>query len=161
MNHLRKTLVLVPCVLLLACGEPASTGAASTSHIPTDVAAGAPPGDRTAERIRRGMAYADFRRSVLDMGWTPIVDAQCKQNVVGDDYAAQCAEGADGCKACEELPELSRCNADGDCEMVFRHVGDENQMTVDTHGDLAARHARGDDATFDVTDWTIVPTPTQ
>lgn len=152
MNHLRRLLATAPCLLLLACGAAAAPDAAPAPQAKPATAAAAPalPG------VRKGMAYADFRRAVLGQGWQPVVDKQCKANVVGGNYATLCANGGpDSCKACDELPELSACSGDGACAMVFRHDGD--RLEVGTLGDIGDRHVQGGDSGLNVTGWTVTP----
>lgn len=160
MNHLRKTLALAPCLLLLACGKPASTGAAVASHTAaggTHLSTSASSADRASERARREIAYAEFRRIVLGYGPMPIADAPCREHAIGNDDAAQCDEYADGCKACDELSEPGECGGEGDCGTVFGDVGAGDGMTARPHGDRGDRHVRDDDSILDAADWTIMP----
>jgi hypothetical protein len=105
--------------------------------------------------VKKGMAYADFRQAIVAQGWAPTVDAKCKANVVGDDYKAQCANGSDSCKACDELPELSACSGDASCVMNFHDAAAKRNMEVGTYGDIKDRSTHGDSSQLDVTSWKI------
>ena len=107
--------------------------------------------------VNKGMAYADFRKAVLAQGWQPVVDLKCKANVVGGAYKELCAKGADSCKACDELPELSACSGDAVCAMNFHHPADNQSMEVSTYGDIGDRNVHGKDSQLDVTGWTVSP----
>lgn len=153
MNPMRKLFALSPCLLLLACGSAASTDTAQTPTPPPTRAA-APAGGVALHGVHKGMAYADFRQAVLDQGWQPVVDAQCKANVVGGNYQSLCAKGdLDSCKACDELPELNACSGDGACAMVFHH--DNDRLEVGTFGDIGERHVKGSESGLNVTGWSV------
>lgn len=82
-----------------------------------------------------GMAYTTLRGQLMASGWQPRRDAQCRVNVVGNDFARRCADDPTVCQACEQLPELSACSGTGQCTMHFRS-GDGQVITVSTYGDV-------------------------
>src|SRR5690242_8462360 len=95
--------VAMSALLLSAChAEPASSGApaayaqasgpAVTSSVPSAAGSTHAP-DQTSlldAKLDKGMAYSEFRKIVLDRGWTPKPDDKCKANVVGGDYKTWC-----------------------------------------------------------------------
>lgn len=154
MKALRRLLVLSPCLLMLACGAASSTTDAQSAP-PAATSVNTAPREAIAG-VHKGMGYADFRQAVLAQGWQPVVDAQCKANVVGGNYQTLCAKGdLDSCKACDELPELNACSGDGACAMVFHH--DAARLEVGTFGDIGERHVTGDESGLNVTGWSVTP----
>jgi len=172
-------------MLLSACNAGGSTSPSATADLPVPTAsagiakaatalsaatlaqknkmdsgstAQSPPvAAKSLNGINKGMAYADFRKAVLAQGWQPVVDLKCKANVVGGAYKELCAKGADSCKACDELPELSACSGDAVCAMNFHHAADNQSMEVSTYGDIGDRNVHGKDSQLDVTGWTVSP----
>ena len=129
-----------------APATPVSAIAAPTSGAASSTTADAPA------PLREGMAYADLRRIVLERGWRPKVDAQCKVNVVGANHVQVCAADAALCRVCDDLPELSSCSADGHCLMAFeRDAG--GQLSVSTYGEVKDWNASGSDAGLFVKWW--------
>ena len=100
-----------------------------------------------------GMAYADFRQELLQKGWQPVSDDNCKQNVVGDDYATQCAADSSLCLACNDLPELSSYSGDGRALVHFSKGGDLLEATA--LGELRDWNERGVDAGLQLSGWSI------
>jgi len=100
-----------------------------------------------------GMAYADFRHVLLQEGWQPVSDENCKQNVVGDDYAKQCAADPSLCLACNDLPELSSYSGDGRALVHFSKGSDLLEATA--LGELRDWNERGVDAGLQLSGWSI------
>lgn len=117
-----NTVSEAPPTSATAVAAPAGTAASSTA---TDAAAS----------LHEGMAYADLRKVVLERGWRPKVDAQCKVNVVGANHAQVCAGDAALCQVCDDLPELSSCSGDGHCLMAFERDGG-GVLSVSTYGQV-------------------------
>ncbi|ODV12173.1 MAG: hypothetical protein ABT19_11640 [Rhodanobacter sp. SCN 68-63] len=94
-------------------------------------------------KLDKGMAYSEFRKIVLDRGWTPKPDDKCKANVVGGDYKTWCpAHPGDAmCKVCDEVPELSACS------------GDAKDLAVSTYGEINNWNAPADKSGLMVTGW--------
>jgi hypothetical protein len=87
-----------------------STNAASQKPLPLSV----------EEKLKEGMPYQQLRAIVLSDGWKPVVDPECKAQVIGGDFEERCKNGRDArCNVCAELPELSACGAGGLCMLVF------------------------------------------
>ena len=95
------------------------------------------------------MAYADLRKAVLAKGWKPKVDAQCKVNVVGANFADVCKADPDQCKVCDEVPELSSCSGDGHCLMNFERSNAE-ALAVSTNGEIADWNVSGESSRLTV-----------
>jgi len=103
--------------------------------------------------LSSGMAYADFRHVLLQEGWQPVSDENCKQNVVGDDYAKQCAADPSLCLACNDLPELSSYSGDGRALVHFSKGRDLLEATA--LGELRDWNERGVDAGLQLSGWSI------
>lgn len=173
----RRTLWLAClCAGLAACGGPpatdqngqaiAATQAASTqttggtmeTEVPTAVTPGAAAQAVDLDAtLKQGMPYADARETLLAAGWQPVRDAQCRANVIGENHAELCAAnpGLTGCKACDDLPELSACSSDGYCSLKFRHAADGRNLQVTTYGMIEDRHVKGPDSRLDLWAWSI------
>ncbi len=105
--------------------------------------------------LREGMPYADFRQKVLAHGWTPLVDPQCKANVVGGNYEALCSEHPDltSCQVCEQMPELSAYSGDGYGLMRFHKSGVDESLEVTSIGMISDWDVLGDDSRLQVVEW--------
>jgi hypothetical protein len=114
------------------------------------------PASRNSEiyGLRKGMPYANLRKLALDDGWRPVVDKQCKSNVVGDDYSHVCSAhpDLDDCRVCDDLPELGSCSGEGYCGMTFERGGKE--LSVTTYGMIEDRFVRAG-SRLEVTGWKI------
>jgi hypothetical protein len=83
------------------------------------------------------MPYQQLRSIVLSSGWKPVVDLECKTQVIGSDFEERCESGGNAlCHVCEELPELSSCGAGGLCMLVFE-AGTGEKLNVTGIGDIA------------------------
>jgi len=164
---MRASLLLIFTVGLLtaACDSPSSPPDAwvvtqsSSASSGTRMDATSMPSaltSRTAfeNAIREGMGYADFRSRILDLGWQPLPDAQCKQNIVGD--PAKCKGNSDLalCRACDEIPELGSYSGDGHSLSRFRHPNGQ-QVSVSALGELKYWKMPGDDPGLAITGWTF------
>ncbi|GLQ45388.1 hypothetical protein GCM10007862_04390 [Dyella lipolytica] len=104
------------------------------------------------------MTYADFHNALLAQGWVPVVDKQCKANVVGGDYKTSCATHPDStCNACDVIPELSSCGADGVCLTRFHNANNNKNLEVGTYGDTDDWNVHGGESRILVTGWSITP----
>lgn len=106
-------------------------------------------------KLKKGMAYNEFRKVALDNGWQPKSDAQCMANVVGGNYEKLCSEHPElgSCKVCAELPELSACSGDGHCLMQFEHSGSDNALQVGTYGEVRTWNAPRVESRLSITGW--------
>ena len=98
---------------------------------------------------------ADFRAVVLTKGWAPVVNPQCKANLVGEGAESVCAESPQltSCKICDELPELDSCSSDAHCLMRFRHPGSEKVLEAVGYGEVEYWKETGNDAGLQVSSW--------
>ena len=103
--------------------------------------------------LSKGMAYADLRNLALQSGWTPIVDAKCRSNVIGADYSNLCSAhpDLDDCRVCDDLPELGSCSGDGYCGMSFKHGAET--LDVTTYGMIEDRFVAGKTSRLEVMGW--------
>lgn len=107
--------------------------------------------------LKPGMAYADFRKAVLGQDWTPVVDSQCKANVVGANHETLCAENPDlaACQVCDQVPELSACSGDGYCLTKFQHAGSGEALETTSYGMIEDWNVSGEDSRLQVLRWTF------
>lgn len=108
--------------------------------------------------ISKDMPYSQFRKAVIDRGWSPVQDASCKRNVVGEGYEQLCRDNPQLalCKACDEIPELSSCSGDGHCVMQFSHAGFPRVLRVASYGEISDWNAPADDSGLGVVSWEYV-----
>ena len=108
--------------------------------------------------LRKGMAYGDFRKLVLVEGWEPVVNPQCKANLVGEDAEAFCAKKPQltSCKICDELPELDSCSSDAHCLVRFRHPGSASVLQATGYGEVEYWSDTGEDAGLQVSSWEFI-----
>lgn len=145
-------------VLFVACGK-----ADALSGQKTPVAAHqAAPKPRKAiptMSFTKGMAYADLRTLATKQGWTPVVDAQCKSNVMGSNYQQLCSSdpGSTLCTACDISPELSGCSGDGYCGMYFSKGG--MTLHVVTYGMIEDLKVTGQTSRLYVDAWDVSRQP--
>ena len=145
----RKCLVASFLVVLLGGCTQIQSGAPNSSQ---ELGA-QQPSEALESKLRKGMPYADFRKAVVDSGWAPVIDPECKPNVVGGDYAKTCAAKPepDDCRACDDLPELSACSGDGYCGMTFSSDGEG--LGVTTYGMIEDRAVSGESSRLEVMGW--------
>jgi hypothetical protein len=107
--------------------------------------------------LKKGMAYGDFRRLVLAKGWQPVVNPECKANLVGAGADDLCAKNPQltSCRICGELPELDSCSSDAHCLMRFRHPDATGVLEVTGYGEVAYWNDTGEDAGLQVTGWEL------
>lgn len=105
--------------------------------------------------LKKGMAYGNFRRLALSKGWQPVVNPQCKANLVGEGASDLCAKNPQmvSCRICDELPELDSCSSDAHCLMRFRHPDGASMLSVTGYGEVEYWDETGDEAGLQVTDW--------
>ncbi|MET1023537.1 MAG: hypothetical protein ABWX87_04435 [Pseudoxanthomonas sp.] len=158
--------IAVGCGLMLLAGcsqQPAAAVATPPSEGAAAPAAMAAPADSAPApdtapaaaapvALTEGMAYADLRAAVLAKGWKPKVDAQCKANVVGGNFAEVCKDHPDQCKVCDDAPELSSCSGDGHCLMNFERGAGE-ALAVSTYGEIADWNVTGASSRLTVKWW--------
>lgn len=113
--------------------------------------------------LKKGMAYGDFRKLVLDKGWKPAVNPECKANLVGDGADDLCAKSPQltSCRICDELPELDSCSSDAHCLMRFHHPGAAGTLEVTGYGEVEYWNEAGEDAGLQVIDWQIAASKEQ
>lgn len=104
--------------------------------------------------LKADMAYVDLRKLVLDGGWQPVKDPQCRVQVAGYDEKT-CRENPDLalCKACSELPELSAYSGDGYATSRFKHAGEGKQLKVVSYGMIGDWNAPDAQSRLRVVEW--------
>ena len=145
----RKYFVASLLLVLLGGCNQVQSGTPNNSH--TLVAQ--QPAEALESKLKKGMSYADFRKLVVDGGWTPVIDPECKPNVVGADFEKVCGSDPElaSCKICDHLPELSSCSGDAYCGMYFSK--DSKKLHVVTFGDFSDWNVSGEDSQLSVDGW--------
>jgi len=111
-----------------------------------------PVGIAMNSQISKGMSYADLRKIVVQSGWKPVVDSDCKSNVMGSNHEELCKSNASElCKVCDDLPEVSGCSGDGYCGMYFSNG--EQQLHVVTFGMIEDWNVSGSTSRLNVDGW--------
>jgi hypothetical protein len=166
--QLQKTIFAAPLLLAFVAGcNPTPSVAQQAAMAPTGANGSIPShaqeagqnpeptaaGQSLESVLRKGMAYADFRSAVLANGWKPVVDQDCKKNVVGADFKATCDSDPelDACRICDRLPELSSCSGDAYCGMYFSK-GPQKLHAV-TFGDFTDWNVAGSRSQISVDGW--------
>jgi hypothetical protein len=157
--------------LLAGCGDPQSTfapkppaGSSVPAEASTSLAEFAPTsGDMgSAEEnpdfggvVKQGMSYIELRKSLESHGWNPVIESQCRANVVGANHEKLCAEHPENesCGYCDQMPGLSSCSSDGDCSFVFRHSAEGRVLEVGMGGELEQWKSISPEVMFGVTGW--------
>jgi len=149
---LHRKYVVVSLVLVLLGGCSQAQLVAPNSSRPSV----AQPSQALESKLKKGMPYADFRKLVVGSGWTPLVDPECKSNVIGANFEATCASdpNLESCKICDHLPELSSCSGDAYCGMYFSN--DSQKMHVVTFGDFSDWNVAGGESQLSVESWDFV-----
>jgi hypothetical protein len=153
------TFAVLLSVLLGACQPSATQPAAQQANIggtpaqATLAATEASAPESIGVHFKEGMAYADLRKLVIDAGWQPVVDAECKSNVAGRDHAVLCKSdpGLGSCTICDHLPELAACSGDAYCGMHFSNG--VQRLHVVTYGDFGDWNVSGDQSQLSVHGW--------
>lgn len=140
--------MVIVCLLATGCAPEPDTRAAPSADARAaagSVSAASPSAATGSDQSvwENGMAYATLRSRLLSRGWVPLPDAQCRANVVGDNYVALCAADTQQCEPCEALPELSACSGTGHCTMQFQGEGGK-MLRVSTYGDVHRHTAVGE-----------------
>ena len=127
-----------------------------TQHLPTpEVSSSA----ILIARIKEGMAYADLRSIAIDEGWSPVIDQECKTNVIGGNHVELCAShpDLDDCRVCDDLSELGSCSGDGYCGMTFSKG--RSIFDVTTYGMIEDRAVSGQHSRLQVVGWKFAEEP--
>lgn len=105
--------------------------------------------------LKKGMTYADFRRVVIDTGWEPVVNPECRANVVGGDHESFCSGGSTdiGCRICDVLPELDASSGDGYSLVRFRHPKEGELLEATGYGMIEDWNVGGEESRLQVTGW--------
>jgi hypothetical protein len=117
--------IFLPAVALLAAAPTSAQPTADSFTSPT-------PAGVSAEAVRAGMDYRDFRQALLGAGWQSVRDPACETNVYGAPGALSEADNV-----CHQLPEIEACSGDGYCVMTFSGPSGR-RIRVTTYGDYSA-----------------------
>jgi hypothetical protein len=137
-----------------SAAAPAAPAAATPAPAATVSQQGQPDMSSLQDALKKDMAYADLRKLALDGGWQPVVDPQCRTQVVGHDEQT-CKENPDLaiCRACTDIPELSAYSGDGYATTRFSH--DAQRLEVTSYGMIEDWNVAGADSRLRVTEWSF------
>ncbi|MBZ3538571.1 hypothetical protein IPQ72_06095 [Xanthomonas perforans] len=110
---------------------------------------------KLSTEFKEGMSYGDLRKKVIGGNWKPVVSAECKKNVVGDDFEGVCSKDPKRCAICDELPELNICSGDGHCITEFSSVDGRQVLKVSTYGEIQDGLVEGDKSRLFVSWWDV------
>ncbi len=149
------TWIVLTSAMLVACQQPIAQSAVNKAGTPqvtqriTEAKQTANP-ESIGAQLKEGMAYADLRKIVIDAGWKPVMDAECKSNVMGRGYESLCKSNPtlSSCTICDRLPELSACSGDAYCGMHFSNG--IQRLHVVTYGDFTDWNVSGNQSQMSV-----------
>lgn len=161
MTQVKAGIACLVLVVLNACNSSANAPKALDHEAPALASTSAPSSPIKVSTtvssmdhvLSKSMAYTDARKAILGQGWEPVKNAQCKPDVVGDDYRDQCARDGNLCKPCDELPELDACSTDGHCLMKFHQS--VHSLNVSVYGDAKAWSKHEPQSELSVQNWEI------
>ena len=169
--HKTYFVISLALVILGGCNQVLS-GASETKALPGAAGESAQKREQGAEKnsqpqpiqpeshafeskLKKGMSYAELRNIVVASGWNPVVDLECKANVVGADFKEICKSnpGLESCGICDHLPELSSCSGDAYCGMFFSNGSEK--LHVVTFGDFSDWDVAGGESQLSVESWDL------
>ncbi|WP_133125650.1 hypothetical protein [Xanthomonas prunicola] len=110
---------------------------------------------KLADGFKEGMPYGDLRKKVIAGNWRPVVSAECKKNVVGDDFESICSKDPGRCAICDEVPELNICSGDGHCITEFSSADHKQLLKVSTYGEVQDALVEGKKSRLFVSWWDV------
>jgi len=139
--------------IISGCHPPVSSpGQVANPRATSSKPESAPVGGPIIAGLSKGMAYADLRRLALQSGWAPVVDPDCKSNVMGPNYEELCkSDTSEFCAVCNQLPEVSGCSGDGYCGMYFS--SGQQRLHVVTYGMIEDWNVSGVTSRLNVDGW--------
>lgn len=105
--------------------------------------------------IKQGMSYPELRQSLESQGWAPVIDTQCRANVVGANHEKLCAEHPENesCGYCEQMPGLNSCSSEGACSFAFRHDAHGRMLEIGMGGEIEQWKSNSPEVMFGVSGW--------
>ncbi|MEA9797725.1 hypothetical protein VDG07_20895 [Xanthomonas campestris pv. raphani] len=110
---------------------------------------------KLADGFKEGMPYGDLRKKVIAGNWRPVMSAECKKNVVGDDFESVCSKDPGRCAICDEVPELNICSGDGHCITEFSSADHKQSLKVSTYGEVQDALVEGEKSRLFVSWWDV------
>ncbi|QDS12140.1 hypothetical protein [Xanthomonas citri] len=108
-------------------------------------------------KFKEGMAYGDLRKEVIAGNWKPVISAECKKNVVGDDFEGICSNDPERCLICDDVPELNICSGDGHCITEFSSADHQKLLKVSTYGEIQDALVEDEKSRLFVSWWDVSP----
>lgn len=161
----RSVAYLKVCLLLAGCSERPDAAPVANDNAVAEQAMQQPPHpgpghgaplqeQADLESLLAGhVSMADARQALLDAGWTPVADPDCKRNVLGDDWQGICATDPRRCAPCEQPTGLVSAAADGHALFRFTHHDSGAGIEVTGMGLLDDWDVRGDASRLEYLGW--------
>lgn len=112
--------------------------------------------------LQPDMAYADARAAILRLGWQPVANHNCMEEIVGGNWKDMCETGdpLPDCDACKRMTELQLYGgAAGEAQSRFRHPDSDQFLTVTSFGMLSDWEVAGEDSRMRYASWRFEPAP--
>lgn len=145
--RVRNVWILTLILLAVACKPTAPAAETAAAAPPAAAEPATPPVEAAAPAVESAftvdMPYADLRKRLTDVGWLPLRDPMCRENVGGE------------ARVCGELPEVESCSGDGHCLMYFADADQGKRMRVTAYGPAERWNVPGEEAAFAVKSWDV------
>lgn len=112
---------------------------------------------KLADEFKEGMPYGDLRKKVIAGNWKPVISAECRKNVVGDDFESVCSNDPGRCAVCDDVPELNICSGDGHCITEFSSADHQKLLKISTYGEIQDALVEGEKSRLFVSWWDVSP----
>ena len=112
--------------------------------------------------LQSDMAYADARAAIVRLGWQPVPNPNCMEEIVGGNWKDMCETGdpLPACDACKRMTELQlHGGAAGEAQSRFRHPDSDQFLTVTSFGMLSDWEVAGEDSRMRYATWRFEPAP--
>lgn len=123
------------------------------SERPLDTSSNEHRPDRLGPEYREIDTFVEFRKRLLQDGWTPIPNPQCMEVTVGTDYKNYCGMKSReliSCRLCSLAPETFRSTMNG--YMLLHYKKGDTILGVSLYGDFRGME-HPDDHDLAITGW--------
>lgn len=104
--------------------------------------------------LKPGAAYGLIREKLIEKGWEPVPNPDCKAEVVGGDWQNICSTSPTaGCKACEGMEELNAYSGDGVMLARFKNKFTGKIISVNATGEISDWKNKNKNSDLQYTSW--------